>query len=152
MTFKRRDHHTDSLFQELEILPLEKFIKLRYGKFMWRLNNGHLPESLASNFPRNRRSQISTSLSRLASLKQFVLFAGPQLWNELPSEITNKSSLNSFSSAMKNHLMGKPISSNRNSSRINSSNPSNRNNPTNHISNLANNRGINLPFVSRWNQ
>ena len=96
MSFKGRDHHTDGLFQELEILPLDKFIKLRYGKFMWRLNNGFLPESLASNFPRNRRTQISTSLSRLESLRQFVLFSGPQLWNELPSEITNKSSLNSF--------------------------------------------------------
>ena len=119
---------------------------------MWRLNNGFLPETLANNFHRNRRSQLSNSLSRLESFKQYVLFAGPQLWNELPSEITSKSSLNSFSSALKNHLMGKPITSNRNSSRNNSSNPSNRTNPTNHISNLANNRGINLPFVSRWNQ
>ena len=152
MAFKGKDHHTAGLFQDLEILPLDKFIRLRYGKFMWRLNNGFLPETLANNFHRNRRSQLSNSLSRLESFKQYVLFAGPQLWNELPSEITNKSSLNSFSSALKNHLMGKPITSNRNSSRINSSNPSNRNNPTNHISNLANNRGINLPFVSRWNQ
>ena len=149
MTFKRRDHHTDSLFQELEILPLEKFIKLRYGKFMWRLNNGFLPESLATNFPRNRRTQIATSLSRLESLKQFVLFAGPQIWNELPPEITNKPSLNSFSNAFKNYLMGKPISNIRNN--IRSSNATHRN-PNNHISSLANNRRINLPFVSRWDQ
>ena len=59
MSLIGEDHHTDGLFQELEILPLDKFIKLRYGKFMWRLNNGFVPESLASNFPRNRRTQIS---------------------------------------------------------------------------------------------
>ena len=152
MTFKGRDHRTDGLFQELEILPLDKFIKFRYGKFMWRLNNGFLPESLAGNFPRNRRTQISSSLSRLESLKQFVLFAGPQVWNELPSEITNKSSLNSFSSAYKNYLMGKPINSNRNCSGSNNANQNNRNNPNNHISSLTNNRRLNLPFVSRWNQ
>ena len=93
MAFKGRDHHTAGLFQDLEILPLDKFIRLRYGKFMWRLNNGFLPETLANNFHRNRRSQLSISHSRLESFKQYVLFAGPQLWNELPSEITNKSSL-----------------------------------------------------------
>ena len=148
MTFKGRDHHTAGLFQELEILPLDKFIQLRYGKFMWRLNNGFLPQSLAKNFHMNRRNQLSNSFSRLESLKQFVLFAGPQLWNELPSEITNKPSLNSFSSALKNYLMGKPISNNRNNgSRCNNANQRNLNN---HVSSLANNRRINLPFVSRW--
>ena len=149
MSFKGRDHHTDGLFQELEILPLDKFIRFRYGKFMWRLNNGFLPQSLTNNFRLNRRNQLSNSLSRLESLKQFVLFAGPQLWNELPPEITNKPSLNSFSSALKNYLMGKPTSNTRNN--IRSSNVTRRN-PNNHLSSLANNRRINLPFVSRWNQ
>ena len=150
MTFKGRDHGTDGLFRDLEILPLDKFIKLRqYGKFMWRLNNGFLPQSLTNNFRLNRRNQLSNSLSRLESLKQFVLFAGPQLWNELPPEITNKPSLNSFSSALKNYLMGKPISNIRNN--IRSSNATHRN-PNTHISSLANNRRINLPFVSRWDQ
>ena len=115
---------------------------------MWRLNNGFLPQSLTNNFHMNRRNQLSNSFSRLESLKQFVLFAGPQLWNELPSEITNKPSLNSFSSALKNYLMGKPISNNRNNgSRCNNANQRNLNN---HVSSLANNRRINLPFVSRW--
>ena len=149
MSFKGRDHHTDGLFQELEILPLDKFIRFRYGKFMWRLNNGFLPQSIANNFHMNRRNQLSNSLSRLESLKQFVLFAGPQIWNELPPEITNKPSLNSFSNAFKNYLMGKPISNIRNN--IRSSNATHRN-PNNHISSLANNRRMNLPFVSRWDQ
>ena len=148
MSFKGRDHQTDGLFQDLEILSLDKFIKFRYGKFMWKLNNGFLPPSLANNFHMNRRNQFTNSFSRLESLKQFVLFAGPQLWNELPSEITNKPSLNSFSNALRNYLMGVPISVNGN---IRSSSAPRRN-TNNHISSLANNRGLNRPFVSRWNQ
>ena len=115
---------------------------------MWRLNNGDLPQSLADNFHMNRRNQFSNSFSRLQSLKQFVLFAGPQLWNELPSEVTNKQTLNSFSSTLKNYLMDKPISNRNNDGSSNA----NRRNRNNHISSLANNRRINLPFVSRWNQ
>ena len=46
ISFKSRDHHTDPLFKELEILPLDKSIELKNAKFMWRLKNGLLPESL----------------------------------------------------------------------------------------------------------
>ena len=43
-------------------------------------------------------------LSRLESLKQFVLFAGPQHWSQLPTEITNKPSLDSFTKAYKKNI------------------------------------------------
>ena len=76
-----------------------------YGRFMWRLKNGYLPDSLTKNYHSNARTGFSSSLSRLESLKNFILFAGPCLWNDLPSAITSKPSLNSFSHALKNYLI-----------------------------------------------
>ena len=105
MSFKERDHHTAALFRELRILPLDKSIDLKYAKFMWKLNNGHLPESLVKNFRTNIRTKFSTAFSRLDSLKKFVLFAGPQLWKDLPTNITNKPSLDSFSKTLKNYFI-----------------------------------------------
>ena len=105
ISFKNRDHHTDPLFKELEILPLDKSIELKNAKFMWRLKNGFLPESLANNFRNNERTNVTNSISRLESLKRFILFAGPKLWNELPSRITNKPSLNSFSNSLKKYII-----------------------------------------------
>ena len=104
MSFKPSDHSTADLFKDLKILPLDQAIKFKYGRFMWRLKNGYLPESLSKNFHSNARTGFSNSLSRLESLKNFILFAGPHLWNELPTAITSKPSLNSFSKALKSHL------------------------------------------------
>ena len=79
MSFKERDHHTAALFKDLEILPLDKSIELKYAKFMWKLNNGFLPDSLVNNFRTNKRTKFSKSFYRLESLKNFITFAGPEL-------------------------------------------------------------------------
>ena len=147
MSFKPSDYHAADLFKELEILPLDKSIELKYGKFMWRLKNGYLPISLTKNYHSNVRTVFSSSLSRLESMKNFVLFAGPRLWNELPSVVTNKPSLNSFSKALKRYL----IDGNCVNVEISNITNSTRNQNNGHISSLANNRLLNQPFVSRWN-
>ena len=111
---------------------------------MWRLKNGFLPDSLANNFHNNERSNVTNTISRLESLKRFILFADPKLWNELPSSITNKPSLNSFSNTLKKYFIHGTIQ-----------NPNPRRNTTNrgtHRSRLDNNAGLNRTFVSRWNQ
>ena len=144
ISFKKSDHHTDPLFKELEILPLEKSIELKYAKFMWRLHNNFLPDSLSKNFRSNERTNFTSSISRLESLKRFILFSGPKLWNELPQCITNKPSLNSFSNSLKRYFIFGNININRN---IRGNNAG-----RNHRSRLANNSGLNQPFVSRWNQ
>ena len=141
ISFKNSEYHTDPLFKELEILPLDKSIELKNSKFMWKLKNGFLPESLANNFRNNARTNVTNSMSRLDSLKRFTLFAGPKLWNELPSRITTKPSLNCFSNSLKKYLIFGTIDINLNT-RVTSSGT--------HISRLDNNTGLNRPFVSRW--
>ena len=71
---------------------------------MWRLHNSFLPDSLSKNFRRNNRTGYSMTYSRLSSLNQYILFAGPKLWRDLPTELTNKPSLGSFTSAYKIYL------------------------------------------------
>ena len=71
---------------------------------MWKLHNDYLPSSISKNFRSNSRTNFSMSLSRLESLKQFVLFAGPQHWSQLLPEITTKPSLDSFTKAYKKYL------------------------------------------------
>ena len=104
ISFKGRDEHTAPLFKDLQILPLDKSIELKYGKFMWKMHNNYLPNSITKNFRSNSRTNFSLSLSRLESLKQFILFAGPQHWSQLPLDITTKPSLDSFSKAYKKYL------------------------------------------------
>ena len=42
--------------------------------------------------------------SRLATLNQYILFTGPELWRELPKELINKPSLDSFTRAYRIYL------------------------------------------------
>ena len=144
ISFKERDSHTDPLFKDLEILPLEKAIELKNAKFMWRLIYGFLPESLSYNFRSNDRTNISNSISRLESFKRFVRFSGPKLWNELPKTITNKTTLNSFSNSLKRYFIHGSIHNINNRGSTN-------NNCGNHRSRLDNNAGLNRQFISRWN-
>ena len=143
ISYKTSDYHTDPLFKDLKILPLDKSIELKYAKFMWRLENGFLPESLANNFRNNERTNVTNTISRLESLKRFILFAGPKLWNELPSSITDRPSLNSFSNTLKTYYIQGTINSNPRG---------NTSNHGTHRSRLDNNAGLNRAFVSRWNQ
>ena len=129
---------------------------------MWKLYNGFLPASLAKNFNLNTRNQISNSLSRLESLKKFILFAGPLQWRELPSPIREKTSLKSFSNALKSYLLDPDkfhsnISRNNlNKNRINQNNSNNQNiqvlrRAGNNYGRLADNwSGVGL--VSRWDK
>jgi hypothetical protein len=104
ISFKDSDHPSAPLFKNLNILPLANSIQLRRAKHMWKLFNGFLPPSLTSQFNPNERTMFSFSMSRLVSLQGFILFAGPSVWNQIPASIQQKSSLNSFSKAVKSHL------------------------------------------------
>ena len=105
MSFKKRYHHTTPLFKELEILPLAQLVEFKYCKFMRKLFNGFLPTSISSNYHLNNRSQLFNSISRLESLSNFVRFAGPRLWNDLPASLTAKTTLNTFSKHLKLHIL-----------------------------------------------
>ena len=90
---------------------------------------------------------IPNSISRLESLKRFIRFSGPELWNELPHCITNKPTLNTFSNNLKKYFIHGTVHNT-----INTRGNNNSGNNGNHASRLTNNTGLNRPFVSRWNQ
>ena len=72
---------------------------------MWKLVNGFLPPTIASNFNINKRLQIFNSISRLETLRNFVKFAGPRLWNDLPINLTTITTLNAFSKHLKQSML-----------------------------------------------
>ena len=105
ISFKDSDHPSTPLYKDLKVLPLWESIDLRNAKFMWKLVNGFLPPSLSSNFRSNSRTTYSKSLSRLKSLKTFILYAGPVLWDNLPMVIKQGKTLKSFSESLTTHYL-----------------------------------------------
>ena len=92
---------------------------------------------------------------------------GPKLWNSIPRDIQDSSSLATFKIELKKHFINRYIGNNDNNNhitenrgnthinRINNHNRPNNNNNNprrTHRSALASNHRLNQPFVSRWNQ
>ena len=146
ISFKDRFDPSAPLFKHLDILPLDKSIETKYIKFMWKLHNNYLPNSIIKNFRNNTRTNFSLSLSRLESLNQFILFEGPRLWNELPDYITDKPSLNSITKAYKYYIGYGNNNDNRSN---NNGNGNNNNNNTNNVPILRRGRN-NYGNLTNW--
>ena len=102
---KNKQEHALPLFKELNILPLDEFIKFRKGSHMWKLNNNLLPPSISTDFKVNhsdiiRRLNLSKFRlrnPRLEYTKRHISYSGVKLWNtEIPNELKNSSFLSCF--------------------------------------------------------
>ena len=102
ISFANKDEPSLPLFKKHSILPLEKDFELKQTIFMWKLENGLIPKSLASNF-RTSRNRVIPILNRLESSAKHITYAGPKIWQKLPDEIKNIAFPKSFSKAVKNH-------------------------------------------------
>ena len=108
MCFKKRDEHSLPLFKELGILPFDKAIQLRQGKFMWKLVNNYLPQSLSSNFTTHSitvRSQFAMPAPRLELASRHISYAGIRVWNEIPHRIKQIKTQKAFSITLQQYLL-----------------------------------------------
>ena len=110
------NNESNSIFKELEILPLDSLIKLRRGTFMWKLNNNFHPNPSSSWFKVNaapvyNRRVINTyhlPQPRLNTAKRHHTLTATRLWNsDIPDYIKTSSSLNVFKSKYKTYLLSR---------------------------------------------
>ena len=110
ISFKDREEASVPLFKEFNILPLDKCFQLKQAKFIWKLMNGYLPLSIASNFKPHTtsigvRSQFPFPTPRLDYARNHITFAGLKLWNDIPMKIKTIKFLKSFSKTLKSYFL-----------------------------------------------
>jgi hypothetical protein len=106
--------HTNRLFKQKCILPLDDLIKLSILKFMHKFKHGKLPfsfnETWVSNRVRNPNLDLRNAENlyvpahHLASVKRFPLFAFPKIWNEA-AEVKNNPSIFVFQKCVKSAML-----------------------------------------------
>jgi hypothetical protein len=84
--------HTNPLFKQLKILPIDKLIKFSNLKFMHNFAHGRLPLSFAEMWITNRARNPNLELRnaddyyvpahKFVSIKRFPYFQFPKIWNE----------------------------------------------------------------------
>ena len=181
------------MFKELKILNFQDSFDLNVAKFVYSTLAGQNPAIFSEwfTYTSNVHSHATTSSVTITQNEYFdvgtavptrTLFTrnshlvkyggkmirvyGPKLWNSLPTDIQDSTSLATFKIELKKYFINRYIGNNNNNhtdnnttrnrnnnqSNINNNNNNNNNSRRNHRSALTNNTRLNRPFVSRWNQ
>ena len=96
--------HTNNLFLQGNILKLVDIYKFSVGVFMFKNSN---LEVFYSNHDYNTRNrdQPNPTFQRLTLTQHSIFFNGPRLWNSIPENIRESSSLPVFKRQYKNLLI-----------------------------------------------
>ena len=97
---------TSPLFKKLGLLKLSDIFKFELLKYMFVHKNDTIFRVQHDRNLRNRDSMVS-STHRLTKTQQAVTFSGPKEWNNLPIEIRNANSYNTFKILLKTHFLQK---------------------------------------------
>jgi hypothetical protein len=106
--------HTNRLFKQKNILPLEDLIKFSILKFMHKFTHGKLPLSFHETWITNRVRNPNLDLRNadslyipahhFASVKRLPIFNFPRIWNEA-AEIKNNPSIFVFQKHIKSAML-----------------------------------------------
>ena len=104
--------HTNEIFKDLSILKVPELIRYKTAILMYNIFHGTLPEHLQNRFTlyanlhNTRRSSTFVMLQARTNIKAMCLSVyGVKLWNSLPGNIKDCTSLNLFKKYLKRHLL-----------------------------------------------
>ena len=109
MTFSLYLAHTDPIFKDLTILPLDKILIDRIGITMFKVEYELLPKSVIQMFSKNRdihsHDTRNQNLLRVATGPKNFTFLRVRIWNAIVSKININVSLSQFKNILKIYLL-----------------------------------------------
>ena len=97
--------HTDPQFLQTGILPVPLIYKYFMGIHMYKLNLSNLISYPNHSYNTRNNRNAFVAFQRLSLTQKSISFCGPQLWNSIPSNIKESSSLQQFKRAYKSYLL-----------------------------------------------
>ena len=97
--------HTNPLFRSTKILKLEDITKVAIANFMYA--NKNTIQNLLSSHDHNtrHRDNLTLPLHRLTKFQHSISYLGPVVWNSIPPEIQDASSISTFTNRLKNNIL-----------------------------------------------
>ena len=112
-----------SIFKYLGVPNVAQTLKIETGKFFYKKQNNLLPNANIANFLsirnanvvhnynlRNRKDKLQTIAFESSHGKKSIQHRGAALWNKMPSEISDSTSLSIFKRRYKDYLLDDNIS------------------------------------------
>ena len=104
--------HTNALFKDMSILKLSEFVKYKTAIVMFNIFHGTLPIQLQMRFTKyssvyyTRQTKSFVMVQVRTNLKAMCLSVHDvKLWNTLPDDIKNCTSVNIFKKCIKKHFL-----------------------------------------------
>ena len=104
--------HTNAMFKDMSILKLSEFVKYKTAIVMFSIFHGTLPIQLQRRFSKyssvysTRQTKSFVMVQVRTNLKAMCLSVhSVKLWNTLPDDIKNCTSVNIFKKCLKKHFL-----------------------------------------------
>ena len=97
------NHHTNDYFKQMEILKVHDLYKLR--TLLYTFSNNFFTQADVHDHNTRNRNNLVVPQYRRARTQSSIFYQGISLWNNLPSEVREIQSLNSFKSHVKSTLI-----------------------------------------------
>ena len=104
--------HTNAMFKDMSILKISEFVKYKTAIVMFNIFHGTLPIQLQMRFTKyssvysTRQTKSFVMVQVRTNLKAMCLSVhGVKLWNTLPDDIKNCTSVNIFKKCIKKHFL-----------------------------------------------
>ena len=107
MSFKNKYDHTNPLWKNLKILPLDLQIKYKIVTFMWKVSTDLILPPLSNQFSRNGYNiqKFNYPSSTFDFTTRTLNFQGVKIWNtEVPESLKAITSLKMFKKKYKDQL------------------------------------------------
>ena len=101
--------HTLELFYYSKILKIEDIHNYIIGAYMFK-NHDFPIFSINHSYNTRHRNDLVPLFQRLVQTQNSIHFAGPIIWNDIPTEIKSLDELHMFKTKLKNHLLDKYLS------------------------------------------
>ena len=104
--------HTNAMFEDMSILKLSEFVKYKTAIMMFNLFHGSLPIQLQRSFTKysrvhsTRQNKSFMMVQVRTNIKAMCLSVyGVKLWNTLPDDTKNCTSVNTLKKCLKKHFL-----------------------------------------------
>ena len=97
--------HTDPLFFQTKILKVSDIHKFQLGIYMFKKKLRNNLPSIQHNYNTRGSNSVPPRFQRLTVTQHSVEYSAPHFWNSLPGDVKNASSLSTFKTALKTHLL-----------------------------------------------
>ena len=101
--------HTLELFYYSKILKIEDIHNYIIGAYMFKNHDSPI-FSINHSYNTRHRNDLVPLFQRLVQTQNSIHFAGPIIWNDIPTEIKSLDELHMFKTKLKNHLLDKYLS------------------------------------------